>query len=311
MKANFLLCGLACALSVASIGSAEDVTRNPAAAGSKVEVGVARRDGITVSGGEAYVTRNGVTKKLVKDLKLPSGVTIQTDGDIVLATGGHASLQADQLLTLDGRITDIPKDPNVNPAPPVTSTATATTAAPATANATTPGNASANTGLPVNGGYHGTFIGSDGVPFVGTITAPGVITKENGTTIPIDGSIQALNPGASKVPTEKQLNPNGIVATPAGTLIFPDGSVRTKDGTIILPEHKQGTTVLQSPPPGTGAQKGTFNPQFANPNQTGGTALTGPRVNVPHKGSDAPENGTNGPAPVNNHGDLPAGPVGR
>jgi hypothetical protein len=118
MKANFLLCGLACALSVASVGSAEDVTRNPAAAGSKVEVGIARRDGITVSGGEAYVTRNGVTQKLVKDLKLPSGVTIQPNGAILFASGAHASLQADQLLTLDGRVLDIPNDPNVNPAPP-------------------------------------------------------------------------------------------------------------------------------------------------------------------------------------------------
>jgi len=310
MKANFLLCGLACTLSVASIVSAEDVTRNPVAGGSKVEVGVARRDGVTVSGGEAYVTRNGLTKKLVKDLKLPSGVTVQPDGGLLFSSGAHASLQADQLLTLDGRVVDIPNDPNVNPAPPVSSRVTQATAAPASATtkATT---STAKTGLPVNGGYHGTFIGSDGVPFVGTITAPGVITKENGTTIPIDGSIQALNPGASKVATEKQLNPNGIVATPAGTLIFPDGSVRTKDGTIILPERKQGTTVLQSPPPGTDAKKGAFNPQFANPNQTGGTVLTGPGVNVPRQGSDAPQNGTNGPAPVNTHGDLPAGPVGR
>jgi hypothetical protein len=155
------------------------------------------------------------------------------------------------------------------------------------------------------------FNGSDGVPLTGTITAPGVITTDKGTTIPIDGSIQALNLGASKVPFDKQLNPNGIVATPAGTLIFPDGSVRTKDGTIILPARKQGTTVLQAPPPGAGAKKGNFNPQFANPNQTGGTVLTGPAVNVPRNGNNAPENGTNGPAPVNSHGDLPVGPVGR
>lgn len=285
------------------------------AASGATDVGVARRDGITVSGGEAYVTRNGVTKKVVKDLKLPSGVIIQPNGGILFATGAHASLQADQLLTLDGRIIDIPSSPNVNPAPvaPAASqTATQrarTTTDTSTANAATR-NASANPTLPVTGETR-VFIGSDGVPFTGTITAPGVITTDKGTTIPIDGSIQALNLGASKVPFDKQLNPNGIVATPAGTLIFPDGSVRTKDGTIILPERKQGTTVLQSPPPGVDAKKGNFNPQFANPNQTGGTVLTGPAVNVPHNGNNAPENGTNGPAPVNSHGDLPVGPVGR
>jgi hypothetical protein len=306
MKPNFLLSGLACALSVTSVTSAADVTRNPVAATGKADVGIAGRDGITVSGGEAYITRNGVTKKLVKDLKLPSGVTIRPDGGIIFATGALASLQADQLLTLDGRIVDIPPDPNVNPAPlapavpQTTGQSASTSTVPATANPT----------LPVTGETR-VFIGSDGVPFTGTITAPGVITTDKGTTIPIDGSIQAFNLGASKIPFDKQLNPNGIVATPAGTLIFPDGSVRTKDGTIILPERKQGTTVLQSPPPGVGAKKGNFNPQFANPNQTGGTVLTGPAVNIPHNGNNAPENGTNGPAPVNSHGDLPVGPVGR
>jgi len=64
IKAISFICAapLAACLLFSAVGAEPAITANPAAAGDGVQVGVAKRDGITMSGGEAYVTRNGATE---------------------------------------------------------------------------------------------------------------------------------------------------------------------------------------------------------------------------------------------------------
>ncbi|MEZ0257173.1 MAG: DUF6799 domain-containing protein, partial [Chthoniobacter sp.] len=171
MRTNSFLCGLACVMSVATSVIAADVestpvTRSPAAAGDGVAVGISKRDGVTVSGSEAFVTRNGVTEKLVKELRLPSGVLVRPDGSVLLSNNAETNLQADQLLTFDGHIVAIPNDPNVNPALP-TIAPTQGSAASSSARSGTANSTSTNSSV---------FLSSSGTPFMGTVTSEGVIT---------------------------------------------------------------------------------------------------------------------------------------
>lgn len=291
MRTNSFLCGLACAVSVATSVAAADlettpVTRSPAAAGDGVAVGIARRDGVTVSGSEAFVTRNGVTEKLVKELRLPSGVIVRPDGSVVLSNHAETSLQADQLLTFDGHILNIPNDPNVNPPLPSV-TAQTQVSAVSTSVRSAPGNTSV-------------FLSSSGTPFMGTVTAPGVITTLEGTIIPIDGSIRAVSFGPGDVSFIGRLNRNGTIAGSNGTTIFPDGSVRDARGTLLSPAAagrgaavspamtqdvgtQQGTTTQQgvtnqqgtSNQQGTTTQQGVTDQQGAATNPQAGTNQTG------------------------------------
>jgi hypothetical protein len=270
MKTNFLLCGLACALSVATVATAADrevsgVTRSPSAAGDGVAVGIAKRDGVTVSGNEAFVTRNGVTEKLAKELRLPSGILVRPDGSVMLTNHAETTLQADQLLTFDGHILAIPNDPNVNPALPP-----ATTQALVTENSVTVrGTANSNRSTSV-------FLSSSGAPFMGTVTSPGVITTVDGTTIPIDGSIRAVSFGPGDVSFVGRLNANGTIAGTNGTTIFPDGSVRDARGNLLSPAAtgrgaavsptmqntaNPGTTSQFGSTTGTATQQGVTNQQ--------------------------------------------------
>jgi len=255
MKTNLLLCGLACALSVATVVTAADrepsgVTRSPAAAGDGVTVGIARRNGVTVSGNEAFVTRNGVTEKLAKELRLPSGILVRPDGSMTLTNHAETTLQADQLLTFDGHIVAIPNDPNVNPALPPASTQALVTTNSATVRGAA--NSSGNTSV---------FLSSSGAPFMGTVTSPGIITTVDGATIPIDGSIRAVSFGPGDVSFVGRLNANGTIAGTNGTTIFPDGSVRDARGNLLSPATTGrgaavAPTMLNSENSGTTSQFG-------------------------------------------------------
>jgi hypothetical protein len=75
---------------------------------NKDEVGVSSRDGITVSGGEALITRNGRTEKLTKEFALQNGLRVQPDGRLISKDGSSINLKIDQLLTFDGKIVALP-----------------------------------------------------------------------------------------------------------------------------------------------------------------------------------------------------------
>jgi hypothetical protein len=60
------------------------------------------RDGVTVSAGGAFITRDGKTEKVTEDVRLANGATVKPNGSVVLANGNIISLRSGQLLDLEG-----------------------------------------------------------------------------------------------------------------------------------------------------------------------------------------------------------------
>ena len=98
-------------------GSLEDFsTRTPALPANsvaKLESGISNRDGVTISGTDVFITRNGVTDKVIADVRLPNGVIAKPDGTVVLGDGKKVTLRSDQVLGLDGVLRDAPVAPPV------------------------------------------------------------------------------------------------------------------------------------------------------------------------------------------------------
>jgi hypothetical protein len=85
---------------------------------NKKEVGLSSKDGVTVSGTDVLITRNGVTDKVTSELKMPNGALVKPDGRVTLANGQHIILRPDQLLDLHGELREAPVLPNPpGPAP--------------------------------------------------------------------------------------------------------------------------------------------------------------------------------------------------
>jgi hypothetical protein len=76
------------------------------------EVGLSGKDGITVSGTDMLITRNGVTDKITAEVKLPNGAIAKPDGTVILANGQKILLRPDQLLDLNGKLHEAPVQPN-------------------------------------------------------------------------------------------------------------------------------------------------------------------------------------------------------
>lgn len=90
------------------------------------DVGLSKYDGITVSGADTFITRNGVTEKIAKEIKLANtGVTVRPDGTVLLADGSKITIRPNQLLTLDGKLIDAPVARTATPVPPGNSTTNA------------------------------------------------------------------------------------------------------------------------------------------------------------------------------------------
>lgn len=60
------------------------------------------RDGISVSAGETFITRNGRTEKLKEDVRLANGAVVKPNGTVVLSNGNSVALRSGQFLDLDG-----------------------------------------------------------------------------------------------------------------------------------------------------------------------------------------------------------------
>lgn len=76
------------------------------------ESGISARDGITISGSDVFITRNGVTSKVVGDLHLPNGAVVKHDGTVILANGRHVTLRPEQVMDLHGVLHEAPIIPN-------------------------------------------------------------------------------------------------------------------------------------------------------------------------------------------------------
>ena len=99
-------------------GSLEDFSATPATPAANTaasrESGLSSRDGITTSGTDVFITRNGITETVIADVHLPNGVIAKRDGTVVLANGKKVILRSDQVLDLSGVLHDAPVAP---PAP--------------------------------------------------------------------------------------------------------------------------------------------------------------------------------------------------
>ena len=82
------------------------------------EVGISAVDGISVSGADAIITRNGVSERLAQSLDLSDGSKIRPDGVLTRPDGSEITLRANQVLSFDGILRDLPPNPNTNPGTP-------------------------------------------------------------------------------------------------------------------------------------------------------------------------------------------------
>jgi hypothetical protein len=113
------LFALFAAAALAPVALAEDLIINPPAAAQDSVVGIAARDGISVSDIGTLVTRNGVTQKVDKEIKLGNGSIVRADGTIFNGNGERLIIRPGQVLTFDGTL--------INPDAPRTTTTTITT----------------------------------------------------------------------------------------------------------------------------------------------------------------------------------------
>ncbi len=281
-KSFILAAPIAACLLCSAMGADKPITANPAAAGNGVQVGVAKRDGVTVSGDEAFVTRNGATEKLTKELALPSGVIVKPNGMMILPDRTEAPLRASQILTFDGKVFDIPPDPSVNPAPVGPSAAFDTTISGTIQPSAqvTGGSGSLNSFRSQGGGGGSVFVGNNGVPFMGSIAADGSITTADGVRVANDGTIRSVRFGKNGNPTLAKINADGSITQADGSTVFPNGSVRSANGTITpAPQSDLGTANNGNSNPGV-PQTGTNQPVLNN--GVAGTANPSPNTNSPN-----------------------------
>jgi hypothetical protein len=94
------------------------VLKETAPAAKPREAGVSARDGITMSGTDVFITRNGTTDRVMHEVRLPNGVVVKADGSVILASGRHVTLRPDQVMDLHGKLHEAPIIPNPpGPAP--------------------------------------------------------------------------------------------------------------------------------------------------------------------------------------------------
>lgn len=84
------------------------------------ETGVSARDGITISGTDVFITRDGKTEKITSEMHLKGGVIVHPDGTVQMAHGKKVMLRSEQVLGFDGVIREAPVRPtpaNAEPSP--------------------------------------------------------------------------------------------------------------------------------------------------------------------------------------------------
>jgi hypothetical protein len=336
-----LVLGLANMLQVgwAADESNAPVTTNPALAGDGVQIGVARQDGVTVSADGASVTRNGITEKLSKELYLPSGVVVRPNGSVTLADKTETTLRVTQILTFDGKIVPLTVSPNVNPGDPrgnggdPVSTRGTVQRSPSNANmagfAGAPDGSNGSLRRDSGAGTGSVFLGSDGVPFMGSLNPDGTLLRSDGVLLPADGSFRAVTFGQDGTPTLGTVNSNGSITRADGSVISADGSVRSANGTLLSPANQNisasqpannqnaaGSNISSNPsnPGNLGtANNGNSNPGVPQVNgnvpvQTNNGVTAGRNTNSPNnsgtlnRGTNANGQSPNNTGTVNNPG---------
>jgi hypothetical protein len=81
----------------------------------KANAGISSKDGISISGTEVFLTRNGVTEKVTSDVRLPNGAMVRPNGTLILSNGNSVTLRPNQILDLNGVLRDAPASPAPRP----------------------------------------------------------------------------------------------------------------------------------------------------------------------------------------------------
>jgi len=106
MKAVYLALGLSALAFTSAVGQQTTAETNAANATHTVP-GASARDGFTLRGTEAVLTRNGITSKLDREVVLPNGLRVLPNGNVTLRDGSSTALRGNQLLTLEGTFQDV------------------------------------------------------------------------------------------------------------------------------------------------------------------------------------------------------------
>ncbi|HEY2344153.1 MAG TPA: DUF6799 domain-containing protein, partial [Chthoniobacteraceae bacterium] len=80
--------------------------KQPVSRNKDKEVGISNQDGISTSGTDVLITRNGVSEKLTKEITLSNGMRVEPDGTMILKNGAKVPMRPTQTLTFDGQLID-------------------------------------------------------------------------------------------------------------------------------------------------------------------------------------------------------------
>jgi hypothetical protein len=111
-KWGALLCAAGvCAAGVSGFAPAafaEDPERLPEPTPAATVTPAHPQNAIIKQDGVVYFLKDGRPQKVERELRLSEGVTVQSDGEVILKDGTKVSLKDGQLITLDGRIMAAP-----------------------------------------------------------------------------------------------------------------------------------------------------------------------------------------------------------
>jgi hypothetical protein len=236
------------------------------------EVGRSAFDGITVSGGKAFVTRDSKTEELVEQLTLDDGTRVQPDGTIKTSAGRDITLKPNEVLRFNGKIAIVRES------------APAVTATPQLSSSSSESNvAGVVVGAPPR--TAGTVSASDSAGFVSipSVVAPGATTigttalaATEVTTDPATGLqvFSAVNP-ATGVVVRTTTDPRTKQSISTTTLNGRQVSTTTNPQTglpVTITTDSSGRSTATTIDPTTGQSvPAQFNPQTGQVTTTTGT----------------------------------------
>lgn len=111
-----LLAAAAAAICLGPLARGEEIPGAPRQSQQNA-VGLSAQDGISMSGLDVLVTRNGVSQKLNREMQLDSGLKVEPDGTMIGTDGSKMLLKPDQILTFNGNLMNSPVLGNPPPTP--------------------------------------------------------------------------------------------------------------------------------------------------------------------------------------------------
>lgn len=206
------------------------------------EIGVGGRDGITLSGADVIVTRNGSSQRLERELTLEDGTRIGVDGSIQFKDGRTSTLGAEQTLTFSGKVIDTPRTNAVRQMG-----ATSGAAQTGVSGAGTAGSATASSPVPTTVNRSATITNQTGA------ANPGVFFDGSGSG---GGTVAVPNvPGTNTTVTTDPQTGQPIYTAPnttTGQQVTSSTDPRTGLSVTTTTDPRTGARITQSQDPTTG-----------------------------------------------------------